>query len=97
MRLKTSFPLARCFRVTFTWLDFFLLAPVHSGNHLYVPPESQPGRSPLKLTACAPLFFHTYRIRDAGTCPLVLQRLSLFGDDGCFRGVKPKKAGGTLA
>ncbi|EWM22579.1 Enolase-phosphatase E1 [Nannochloropsis gaditana] len=36
------------------------------GNHLYVPPESQPGRSPLKLTACAPLFFHTYRIRDAG-------------------------------
>ena len=35
------------------------------GNQLYVP-EPLPYRSRLKLTACAPLFFHSYRIRNAG-------------------------------
>lgn len=40
-----------------------------SGNQLFTP-DVKPGRSNLKLTACAPLFFHSYRIRDAGPCPL---------------------------
>lgn len=42
---------------------------VCSGNQLFTP-DVKPGRSNLKLTACAPLFFHSYRIRDAGPCTL---------------------------
>jgi hypothetical protein len=51
--------------ISWLWVTVSCLCACCSGNKLFSP-EVKPGRSNLKLTACAPLFFHSYRIRNAG-------------------------------